>query len=340
MLFHEICGQDDAISLLRNAVTTERVGNAYLFAGPEGVGKYCSAIAFAHALLCEDREKLGCLSCNSCLSIEARAHPNFMILAPSPGTKSLVVAQAREAQRFLGMRATGSSSKVVIIDQAHALTLQAQSALLKVLEAPPENSILLLVATTAAGFSAPFLSRCQQVRFLGLSIEHIETIIKDSADLDAETVNLVARYARGSIGKALQLHAPTLEEELEYITNFLGNLGSSSFTRLSEFAEWIIADRVSRAKNKHGDTKLQHGRRLELVLTWYQERLRYCLVGGEGVTLYSRWLPALTIGFTELSVGRALSALMFVHDTVLLLDRNANPRLAVEDMLLQLAKTC
>ena len=58
------------------------------------------------------------------------------------------------------------------------------------------------------------------------------------------------------------------------------------------------------------------------------------------MTLYSRWLPALTTSYTELSVGRALSALMFVHDTVLLLDRNANPRLAVEDMLLQLAKTC
>jgi len=340
MLFDEICGQDDAISFLRNAVTKERFGHAYLFAGPEGVGKCCTAIALAHALLCEDRKKLGCVSCKSCLSIGTGTHPNFMILTPQLGTKSLIVAQVREAQRFLGMKAAGSTRKVVIIDQAHALTLQAQSALLKLLEDPPENSILLLVATTAAGFSAPFLSRCQQVRFMGLSIEQVETIVEEATDLDRETANLVARYARGSIGKALQLHAPTLEEELQSIANLLGDLRSPSFTRLSQFAEWAIADRVSRAKNKQDETNLQYGRRLELVLTWYQESLRYCLVGSEGVILYSRWLSELTASFRELNVDRALSALMLVHDTVLLLDRNANPRLAVEHMLLQLAKTC
>ena len=341
MLLDQIKGQDPAIAIVRNALTRDRLAHAYLFTGPAGVGKRCTAVGLAKALLCQDVPQVGCESCPACLSVIAGTHPDYSFSTTPPDKQSLGIDQVRGVQQFLTLRAVRGGKKVAILDDAHVLTAQAQSALLKVLEEPPGDAVLLLLAVSAATLSIPLLSRCQQVRFAFLPVEEVEAILRSlrsEYDKDPDTARLLSRYSRGSIGQALTLDPQLLVEERQQIVEHFSTLRGASFSTLSQLAEWLVADRSAKAKKQPGGTeRLERGARLELVLAWYEEALRYLLLGRNAVVRYQDCLSALAQTTHGASVPQALHDLRLVYDTIQALGRNANPRLTVEDMLLQLA---
>ena len=342
MLLDQIKGQDPAIAIVRNALNRDRLAHAYLFTGPAGVGKRCTAVGLAKALLCQDAPQVGCESCPACLSVIAGTHPDYSFSTTPPDKQSLGIDQVREIQKFLTLRAVRGGKKVAILDNAHMLTAQAQSALLKVLEEPPGDAVLLLLAVSAATLSIPLLSRCQQIRFALLPVEEVEAILRSlrsEYDKDPDTVRLLARYSRGSIGQALTLDPQLLVEERRQIVEHFSSLRGTSFSTLSQLAEWLVADRSAKAKKQSGGAeRLKRGARLELVLAWYEEALRYLLLGRNAVVRHQDCLSALGQTTHGASVAQALHDLRLVYDTIQALGRNANPRLTVEDMLLQLAE--
>ena len=342
MLLDQIKGQDPAIAIVRNALNRDRLAHAYLFTGPAGVGKRCTAVGLAKALLCQDAPQVGCESCPACLSVIAGTHPDYSFSTTPPDKQSLGIDQVREIQKFLTLRAVRGGKKVAILDNAHMLTAQAQSALLKVLEEPPGDAVLLLLAVSAATLSMPLLSRCQQIRFALLPVEEVEAILRSlrsEYDKDPDTVRLLARYSRGSIGQALTLDPQLLVEERRQIVEHFSSLRGTSFSTLSQLAEWLVADRSAKAKKQSGGAeRLKRGARLELVLAWYEEALRYLLLGRNAVVRHQDCLSALGQTTHGASVAQALHDLRLVYDTIQALGRNANPRLTVEDMLLQLAE--
>ena len=139
MLLDQIQGQAAALAILRNALANDRVAHAYVFTGPDGIGKRCTAIALAHALLCQEAPQHGCGSCPACASLQAGSHPDYHFTAPPPGKQSMGIDQIRAMQRFLALRPVRGGKKICILNAAHTLTAQAQSALLKVLEEPPRR---------------------------------------------------------------------------------------------------------------------------------------------------------------------------------------------------------
>ena len=339
MLLDQIQGQAAALAILRNALANDRVAHAYVFTGPDGIGKRCTAIALAHALLCQEAPQHGCGSCPACASVQAGSHPDYHFTAPPPGKQSMGIDQIRAMQRFLALRPVRGGKKICILNAAHTLTAQAQSALLKVLEEPPGDAIVLLLAVSGATLSLPLLSRCQHVRFAPLPVQDVALILRQEAGLEADTASLLARYSRGSIGRALSLDPQILIEERRQVVEHLSTVHGASFSTLSRLAEWLVADRSSKTRKKAETPEaLERGARLELVLAWYEEALRYLLLGNAAVVRYQDCLP--TLARTTVSVSRALHDLNVVHDTIQALGRNANPRLAVEDMLLELAGTC
>ena len=339
MLLDQIHGHASALATLRKALANDRVAHAYLFTGPDGIGKRCTAVALAHALLCQEAPQRGCTFCPACVSLQAGSHPDYYFSAPLPGKQSMGIDQIRTMQRFLALRPVRGGKKVCVLNEAHILTDQAQSALLKVLEEPPGDAIIVLIAVSGATLSLPLLSRCQYVRFAPLPVQDVEHILRQQAGLEADTASLLARYSRGSIGRALSLDPPTLIEERQRVVEHLSTVHGASFSTLSQLAEWLVADRASRAKKKAETPQaLEKGARLELVLAWYEEALRYLLLGKGAVVRYQDCLSALGQATAHVSISRALRDLYVVYDTMQALDRNANPRLAVEDMLLELAE--
>ncbi len=339
MLLDQIHGHASALATLRKALANERVAHAYLFTGPDGIGKRCTATALAHALLCQEAPQRGCPSCPACVSLQAGSHPDYYFSAPLPGKQRMGIDQIRAMQRFLALRPVRGGKKVCILNEAHTLTDQAQSALLKILEEPPGDAIIVLIAVSGATLSLPLLSRCQHVRFAPLPVQDVERILRQEA-LEADTARLLARYSHGSIGRALSLDPATLVEERQRVVEHLSAVHGASFSTLSQLAEWLLADRNAKTKKKaETPHTLEKGARLELVLAWYEEALRYLLLGNSAVVRYQDCLPALAQATANVGISRALHDLTLVYETLQALGRNAHPRLAVEDMLLELAGT-
>ena len=340
MLLNEIHGQDAAIATLRNALSRDRLAHAYLFVGPAGVGKKQAALALTRAALCSLHPGEGCETCNNCVMVRARTHPDVRLVAPEAGKHSVTIEQIRELQRLLSLRPVQGKKKVAIVEEAHLLTPAAQSALLKLVEEPSGDALLMLLTLNSATLSRPLLSRCQQVRFTALSTSVIETLLTQGHGKDNETAQALALYSRGSIGRALVLDPQLFTEERRYVEEELQKLSGTSFTDLSRFAEWLVANRVKKsAKNSDAAAELATGGdRLELVLSWYEEVFRYSVLGAEGVVRHQTCLLAITEMAFRLGVEGALQQLTIVYDTLQALGRNANRQLAVEDMLLQLAR--
>ena len=341
MLLDQIQGQAAALAILRNALAHDRVAHAYVFTGPEGIGKRCTAIALAHALLCQEAPQHGCGACPACVALHAGTHPDYHFTALPPGKQSMGIDQIRAMQRFLALRPVRGGKKVSILNEAHTLTDQAQSALLKMLEEPPGDAMVVLLGVSGATLSLPLLSRCQHVRFAPLPVQDVERILRQEAGLEADTASLLARYSRGSIGRALSLDPQRLIAERRQVVEHLSTVRGASFSTLSQLAEWLVADRSSKTQKKaETPHALERGGRLELVLAWYEEALRYLLLGNVAVVRYQDCLPALARTTVNVSVSRALHDLNVVYDTIQALGRNANPRLTVEAMLLELAGAC
>jgi DNA polymerase-3 subunit delta' len=333
-----IKGQSAALSTLRNALAADRLAHAYLFVGPSGVGKKRTALALAQALLCTEQVGTGCESCAACRAVVSGAHPDLSLVTPQAGKTTLVIDQVRELQHFLGLQSARGSCKIAVVEEAQVLTPQAQSGLLKIVEEPPGAALLMLLSVSAASLSRPLLSRCQQVRFAALPLATVEELLVQEHDTPPAEAHALALYSRGSIGRALSLDAQVFTEERQYLIEELGQIERAPFSRVSGLAEWLVASRSkkSRAKTDQAE-RSAGGDRLELALSWYEERLRYVLLGQDGVIRYADCLPAITQTAQGLSVEEALRQLSLVYDTIGALSRNANARLAVEDMLLQLA---
>lgn len=337
MSFATIKGQPAALNTLRNALAADRLAHAYLFVGPSGVGKKQTALALAQALLCTEQAGTGCERCAACRAVASGAHPDLSLVRPQAGKTTLVIAQVRELQHFLGLQARGNH-KIGVVEEAQALTPQAQSGLLKIVEEPPGPALLILLSVSAASLSRPLLSRCQQIRFAALPLATVEELLVQVHDTPPAEAHALALYSRGSIGRALSLDAQVFTEERQYLIEELGQLERAPFSQVSGLAEWLVASRSrkSRAKTDRAEQPAG-GDRLELALSWYEECLRYVLLGQDGVIRYADCLPALAQTAQGLSVEEALQQLSLVYGTIGALDRNANARLAVEDMLLQLA---
>jgi DNA polymerase-3 subunit delta' len=294
----------------------------------------------AQAVLCAREPYEGCGQCPDCAQVRAGTHPDLVQAAPEGGKQSVVIDQVRDLQRLLSLRPIRGGKKVALLEDAHLLTPQAQSALLKIVEEPPGDALLVLLTVNAATLSRPLLSRCQQVRFSALPPAIVEELLIREHGKEQTTARALALYSRGSIGRALALDPQVFTEERRYVLEELPRLNGAPFTTLSRFAEWLVADRGKKTTSS-SDPSEEHtagGDRLELVLAWYEEVLHYTLLEREGVIRYQDCLPVLVEAATKVGTAGALRQLNCVYDTIQALGRNANRQLAVEDMLLQLTR--
>src|SRR5512136_168368 len=181
MPFSEIIGQDRAVDALRAALRRGGLHHAYLFAGPEGVGKGMAARLLAQAANCERDDGDACGACPPCRKIARGVHPDVLIVErerdmaragrwePKGGrtpSRDIVVDQVRElVDRRLSLRRFEGRRRVVVVDPADAMNPQAQNAILKTLEEPPPDTTLVLVASGADALLPTVRSRCLRLAF-------------------------------------------------------------------------------------------------------------------------------------------------------------------------------
>jgi DNA polymerase-3 subunit delta' len=202
-----IVGQPRAIEVLRAALAAHKIHHAYLFEGPDGVGKATAARSLAMALNCEapdgGDDGGGCGRCASCGKILSGHHPD---LVSFDMTGKGLTERVRDLLPQLAFRPHEGRARVVVVDPADELaqgTAQAANALLKTLEEPPAGTHFVLVTAQPRKLPVTVLSRCQRVRFLPLAAAEIARWLVEVRGAEPSLAQAAARRAHGSLGRAL-----------------------------------------------------------------------------------------------------------------------------------------
>lgn len=209
MSFKAIKDQDKAIERLKRYISQDSLTGAYLFIGPEGVGKNLIAKTLAKAVNCEDLTLDSCDRCASCLKIEKNQHPDVHLIDASidmdTSKSHIKIEDIRQLQKDINLKPYEGKKKVFIINDAHNLTPEAQNALLKTLEEPPQNSLIILVTLKPQLLFKTIISRCQTVKFYPLPRIELKEILRKDYGLDDTLAHFLAYFCEGRIGKALRL---------------------------------------------------------------------------------------------------------------------------------------
>lgn len=186
---------------LRSAVTKGQVHHAYLFYGPDGVGKKTTAYALAAALNCLAPEKgNACGRCSACLAVAGGTHPDLYQI--NPQGKNIKIDQIRGLQEALSYKRWQGNYKIAIIDEGDLLTDEAANSLLKILEEPSEKTCFVLITSRPQSLLPTIWSRCQKYSFRALPPELTEQILLDQG-VPSSQARLFARLSYGSPGQAL-----------------------------------------------------------------------------------------------------------------------------------------
>jgi DNA polymerase III subunit gamma/tau len=204
-----VVGQDHVMQTLRNAISSDRVAHAYLFAGPRGTGKTTTARLLAKAVNCLE-ENLAARPCNHCDYCQAVNQGRFLDLIEIDAASNTSVEDVRDLRDKINFTPNQGRYKVYIIDEVHMLSTAAFNALLKTLEEPPPHAIFILATTEVHKIPATVLSRCQRHEFRRIPVVDITRYLSNIAEQEGieaepEALTLLARQSTGAMRDAISL---------------------------------------------------------------------------------------------------------------------------------------
>jgi len=362
--FSEIFAQDIAVGMLRRSIMTDQVSHAYLFLGPEGIGKRTTALAYAKALNCTDDTARAsgdfCNNCRSCRMITVGNHPDVRLLTPeTTGEKTVISIDAIRTKsgenpthplplrEDAQLKPLEGRHKVYILDPANRPGLQedAGNALLLTLEEPPPHVVIILISSRPSAVLSTLVSRCQPVRFHLAPHEATLQALQRCETLTTEQQQSLAGMADGRIGWALTVagNSQILETRrllLEEIDRLLP-AGPPAALRLAETLHRLAAISGSAGEEDEDDAKARTtsdraARRnlpgmLDVVATWWRDLLVDEL-GQPEMRINIDCAAALDRHRGRLSPTLLRSGLQTIMQTKRLIERNANIDLALECM--------
>src|SRR5512135_3366290 len=248
-LWDQVVGQEHVVRTLQNAIRSEKVGHAYLFAGPRGTGKTTTARLLAKAVNCLDPqvENRPCDKCEHCQAVN---DGRFLDLIEIDAASNTSVDDVRDLRDKINYSPTQGRYKVYIIDEVHMLSTAAFNALLKTLEEPPPHAIFILATTEMHKIPATVLSRCQRHEFRRIPVNDIVAELKmlsrqEKIAIDNDALLLIARQSTGSMRDAISL-LDQLSSTGEHIRLETAQkiLGTATNQLVIELVEAILARRT------------------------------------------------------------------------------------------------
>ena len=329
MPFLDLIGHERPTAILKASILHDRVAHAYLFFGEDGIGKRLAALRFAQAINCEtDYGPEGpdaCGACRSCRQIEARTHPDFLLIEPDQeqANPQIKIEQIRELEQQLVYHPLVGRRKVCLIDEADRMTPGAANALLKTLEEPPDHSLLLLITSRPSALLATVRSRCQGIRFVAPARADVETALKTKRRIPPADARFLAMVTQGRIGQALETDLAAIRVQQDEFSALTSAKSLQSVATLLTAAEALYrSDRAPEA--------------LEWIVRWIRDLILVSVGADPDHVLNRDRLPQLEEAARGLRPDALLDLLADIETIQQAATRNVNLQMALETILLRL----
>lgn len=323
-----IVGHAHAIDVLRRVLLAQQVRHAYLFVGPQRIGKSLLAHRFAQTLLCTGgpdpyvAPTEPCNNCLSCRKVQHGNHPDVRIIERAPDKQFILIEQIRALQDNSSRRTLEGRRNVFIIPNAHEMNPQAANCLLKTLEEPEPDVVLLLTVPDAGLLLPTILSRVQQVATQLLTSEQIRTALEANWQVEGEDAVTIAALAAGRMGWAVQ--AAEDDDLLSERSSQLETL--TSVPALNTVQRFDLAQKL-------GSSKVDE--LLELWLLWWRDVLLAasdCL----DLTVNVDMRDLLKKHAARFGARRATEMVRAILRTREAIEQNVNARVALEVLMLDM----
>ena len=262
--FRDIIGQEQIKEHLQSAISSGKVSHAYIINGEKSSGKEFIAKVFAMALQCEKGGDNPCQECHSCKQALSGNQPDIVrVMHEKPNTISVDDIRA-QINNDVGIKPYSSRYKIYIMNDAEKMTVQAQNAILKTLEEPPEYAVIILLTSNVNSLLPTILSRCVVLNMKPVADEKIRRFLMEQMQVPDYKAEVCVAFARGNIGKAKALAA---SEDFE-------NVKSEALSLLKYIQDMELHEIVAAIK-KISEYKLEINDYLDIMAIWYRDVLLF-----------------------------------------------------------------
>lgn len=264
--FKDVVGHKNIIKYIQNAVTADAVSHAYILNGERGSGKKLLANLFAMSMQCQDRAEDGdaCGKCQSCKQAMSGNHPDIIrVTHEKPNTISVDDIRVQVNDDIV-IRPYSSKYKIYIIADADMMTVQAQNALLKTIEEPPEYAVIMLLTENAEVLLPTIRSRCVMMKLRNIKDQLVKKYLMEQLEVPDYKADVCVAFAQGNMGKAIMLaHSEYFNEIKEEAIHLLRNIDEMTVPELTEAVKRCMT------------YKLEINDYLDIIAIWYRDVLIY-----------------------------------------------------------------
>ncbi|MDE6902682.1 MAG: DNA polymerase III subunit delta [Lachnospiraceae bacterium] len=260
--FTDIVGQEQLKEHLQNAIAMNKVSHAYIINGERNAGKEFIAKVFAMALQCEQKEAEPCGECHSCKQALSNNQPDIIYIShEKPNTIGVEDIRA-QINNDIVIKPYSSPRKIYIVNEGEKMTPQAQNALLKTLEEPPEYAVILILTTNVEALLPTVLSRCVVLNMKPVSDALVKKYLMEQLGVPDYKANICVAFARGNIGKAKLLAS---SEEFEKVKD-------EAISLVKNINDMEIHE-IVKAIKKISEYKFDVNDYLDILMAWYRDVL-------------------------------------------------------------------
>ena len=331
MSFATFIGNQHLRDGLQRALRSNLLPHAYIFYGPEGVGKRTLALILAKSLNCLNLTDDCCDKCRSCYKIDRGLHPDVRLLLPG-GKVGISIEQMRgEIRRTIYLKPLEGKRRVYIIDEAEKMTPEAANSLLKTLEEPPPAALLILLTKSYPSLLPTIRSRCQALRFSYIRREEIRESLIKRYGYPEEKASYISELSEGSMGIAINMDPQLIARQQKEMLSLAGLLlDKGNLREILEEASRFVREKGEKREREEMEAKL-------LSLGSVFRDLMILSSGGDKALLINKGREEELAKLVKKVDGEnALQIVEGVYQALIALRKNANRKLLAEALFLHI----
>ena len=331
-----VIGQNLALNYLKASFAANRLSHAYLFVGPAQIGKMTLALNLAQAVNCtSDNQNKPCNSCSQCNRTLEGNHTDLEIITsydPSRNgtTRRIGIDQIRELQHKLNLKPFEGAFRVTIFEDAERMTEEASNALLKTLEEPPSQSLLILLSSQEAQLLPTIKSRCIKLKLNPMPVKEIIDHLRANYSIKEDTAHLIGLLSKGCLGWAIDASSnPLILEQRSIQIEKMLNLMDSGLEYRFRESDNLVSSLYNNRKEA-----------LQILREWLGVWRDIILIKNDSVDLITNtdYIDILKSKSMKYSSEQILNTINRIQKSIDCLDNNVNPRLAIETIMIMMPR--